>query len=68
MATQADVDIEPEEELFSSLARETGVCLVQSLRDLSFGEYPLNFRQVFDKVDFQVHCRSYKIISHSNLI
>ena len=38
MATQADVDIEPEEELFASLARETGVCLVPSLEQLSLGE------------------------------
>ena len=44
MATQADVDIEPEEELFASLARETAVCLVPSLKELSFGEYPLNVK------------------------
>ena len=38
MATKADVDIEPEEELFASLARETDVCLVSSLEKLSLGE------------------------------
>ena len=67
MATQADVDIEPEEDLFASLARETAVCLVPSLKELSFGEYHLNLKEIFDMVDFQVHCSSYKLISHSNL-
>ena len=31
----AEVDLEPEEELFTSLARETGVCLVSALKKLS---------------------------------
>ena len=38
MATQADVDIEAEEELFTSLARESGVCLVPPLEQLSLSE------------------------------
>ena len=37
-AIQADVDIEPEEELFTSLARETEVCLVPPLKDILLGE------------------------------
>ena len=38
ITTQADVDMEVEEELFASLARETGVCLVPSLEKLSLGQ------------------------------
>ena len=38
IATQADVDMEREEELFTLLARETEVCLVPTPEQLSLGE------------------------------
>ena len=41
IATRADVEIQPEEDLFATLARETGVYLVSSLKELLLGEYYL---------------------------